>query len=61
VIDCDGSPLAVTARSQNDGEVMAAQHATLPLFGLQFHPESYLTADGMTFIRNFLRICDSRR
>ncbi len=28
---------------------------------LQFHPESYLTADGMTFIRNFLRICDSRR
>jgi anthranilate synthase component 2 len=61
VIDCDGSPLAVTARSQSDGEAMAAQHTTLPLFGLQFHPESYLTMDGKTFIRNFLRICDSGR
>jgi anthranilate synthase/aminodeoxychorismate synthase-like glutamine amidotransferase len=61
VIDCDGGPLGVTARSRSDGEVMAVQHATLPLFGLQFHPESYLTADGMTFIRNFLTICDGRR
>lgn len=61
VIDCSGSRLAVTARSQSDSEVMGVQHATLPLFGLQFHPESYLTADGMTFIGNFLRICDNRR
>lgn len=37
-----------------DGLVMAVQHATLPRFGLQFHPESILTPDGEEMVKAFL-------
>ena len=47
--------LTVTART-GDGEVMAVMHRDHPLFGLQFHPESILTPDGMCILENFLRI-----
>lgn len=36
------------------GEVMAVQHEEYPLYGLQFHPESILTPDGITILKNFL-------
>jgi anthranilate synthase component 2 len=38
-----------------DGEVMAVRHRTLPVVGVQFHPESVLTPDGPILARNFLR------
>ena len=47
--------LRVTARTA-DGEVMAVQHTDYPVFGLQFHPESILTPDGMAIIKNFLEV-----
>ncbi|HEY7756462.1 MAG TPA: aminodeoxychorismate/anthranilate synthase component II [Actinomycetota bacterium] len=47
--------LEVTAWS-DDGLVMAAQHRELPRFGVQFHPESILTPDGPTIVRNVLRL-----
>ncbi len=37
-----------------DGEVMAVRHRELPLDGVQFHPESVLTPNGLDLIRNFL-------
>ncbi len=37
-----------------DGEVMAVRHRTLPVDGVQFHPESVLTPDGPLLCRNFL-------
>lgn len=37
-----------------DGEVMAVEHQEYPIYGLQFHPESILTPEGMNIIRNFL-------
>ena len=40
----------------NDGEVMAVQHRELPVFGLQFHPESILTPDGTQILRNFINL-----
>ncbi|MCR5304722.1 MAG: aminodeoxychorismate/anthranilate synthase component II [Lachnospiraceae bacterium] len=47
--------LRVTAMSDDD-EVMAVEHTEFPVYGLQFHPESILTPDGPTIIRNFLNI-----
>lgn len=45
--------LVVTAVDQ-EGEIMAVRHKTNKVFGVQFHPESILTPDGETMIRNFL-------
>lgn len=45
--------LKVTART-TEGEVMAVQHRSCPIYGVQFHPESILTPDGKTMLKNFL-------
>lgn len=45
--------LAVTARA-DDGEVMAVEHRELPIYGVQFHPESILTPHGQAMLGNFL-------
>ncbi|MBQ3388123.1 MAG: aminodeoxychorismate/anthranilate synthase component II [Thermoguttaceae bacterium] len=47
--------LRVIARTA-EGEVMAVQYADYPVFGLQFHPESILTPQGKTILRNFMEI-----
>lgn len=48
------SELQVTAHADDDGEIMAIQHQELPLYGLQFHPESIGTPEGQVMIKNFL-------
>ena len=45
--------LKVTART-TEGEVMAVQHRSRPIYGVQFHPESILTPNGKTMLKNFL-------
>jgi anthranilate synthase component 2/para-aminobenzoate synthetase component 2 len=47
--------LEVTARTER-GEIMGVRHRTLPLEGVQFHPESVLTPEGNRLMENFLRI-----
>jgi anthranilate synthase/aminodeoxychorismate synthase-like glutamine amidotransferase len=47
--------LQVTAETA-EGEVMGLQHRELPIHGVQFHPESVLTAEGMALLRNFLAL-----
>jgi len=48
--------LVVNARS-DDGHVMGFHHASLPIHGVQFHPESIATEHGHAMLANFLRIC----
>ena len=45
--------LEVTARTDR-GEIMGLRHTTLPIEGVQFHPESFLTENGHALIRNWL-------
>ena len=40
----------------DDGVIMAMRHRERPLFGIQFHPESYGTTGGDQLIRNFLEV-----
>lgn len=47
--------LSVCAHTE-DGEVMAVMHKDTPVYGLQFHPESILTPDGITILKNFLEV-----
>jgi anthranilate synthase component 2 len=59
IVEADGFPpdLEVTAWTQKDGardEIMGLKHKTLPIEGVQFHPESILTEHGHDLLRNFL-------
>ena len=45
--------LEVTAKT-SDEEIMAVRHKTLPVEGVQFHPESFLTTAGKDLLRNFI-------
>ena len=51
-------PFEVTAWSQHDGnvdEIMGIRHRTLPIEGVQFHPESILSEQGHELLNNFLK------
>jgi anthranilate synthase component II len=57
VINRDTLPkeLSITAES-DDGEIMGVRHKTLPVWGVQFHPESILTEHGHDLLKNFLSL-----
>lgn len=46
--------LEVLSKSKDDGEIMTVKHKQYNVYGLQFHPESILTPDGLTIMENFL-------
>ena len=47
--------LEVTAETE-EGEIMGLRHRELPIYGVQFHPESIATEHGMQILRNFLNL-----
>ena len=50
--------LEIISKAKDDGEVMAVKHKDFNVYGLQFHPESILTPDGLTIIENVLEKVD---
>ena len=57
VVSHDGFPpcLEITART-DDNVIMGARHKVYPIEGVQFHPESFLTGEGMKIIKNFIEL-----
>ncbi len=53
--------LKIVASSADDGEIMALEHASAPIAGVQFHPESIASEHGAAIIRNFLAMAKSAR
>ena len=50
----------ITARADAD-EIMGIRHRVLPLVGVQFHPESFLTTEGPSLLQNFLAMSAAKR
>ncbi len=50
-------PIAIAT---SDNEIMAVKHRDYPIYGLQFHPESYMTHEGVKIMENFFKIADER-
>lgn len=46
--------LQIISKAKDDGEIMAVKHKQYNIYGLQFHPESILTPDGITIIQNYI-------
>lgn len=49
-----------TARALDDGEVMGIRHVSLPIEGVQFHPESVVTEGGLAMVQNFVNMARAR-
>jgi anthranilate synthase component 2 len=57
VVEPSSLPDSLVANAHTaDGEIMALAHKTLPVWGVQFHPESILTTDGKKLLANFLEL-----
>lgn len=53
--------LRVTATADDDGEIMALEHAAAPIAGVQFHPESIASEHGAAILGNFFAMAEERR
>jgi anthranilate synthase/aminodeoxychorismate synthase-like glutamine amidotransferase len=57
LIERDSCPDCLEITAETDaGEIMGIAHKTLPIWGVQFHPESIATDGGMKLLENFLTL-----
>ncbi|WP_410502193.1 aminodeoxychorismate/anthranilate synthase component II [Exiguobacterium acetylicum] len=56
VIERETFPEVLEVTAEAGGEIMALRHRTLPIHGVQFHPEAILTRDGKQMLKNFLEL-----
>ncbi len=56
IVSEDGLPEELQISARSEGLIMGLRHRTLPIEGVQFHPESVLTDDGRQLIANFLKL-----
>ncbi|WP_298958435.1 aminodeoxychorismate/anthranilate synthase component II [uncultured Methylobacterium sp.] len=54
IVDCASCPADLAVTAEADGLIMALEHASRPVHGVQFHPESVLSQHGERMVRNFL-------
>jgi anthranilate synthase/aminodeoxychorismate synthase-like glutamine amidotransferase len=60
-VDVASAPELRVDAVSDDGTIMAISHRRYPVYGIQFHPESVLTPDGMTMIAHFVDLAGSLR
>jgi anthranilate synthase/aminodeoxychorismate synthase-like glutamine amidotransferase len=59
IVKRDSLPESLTATAHtDDGIIMGLRHRSLPIYGVQFHPESIATAHGHDILKNFLTLAD---
>ncbi|PID90417.1 MAG: hypothetical protein CSA97_03030 [Bacteroidetes bacterium] len=55
-VDRNGLPGCLRVSSEDEEErILSLTHKELPIWGVQFHPESYMTHDGVRLIQNWLK------
>jgi anthranilate synthase/aminodeoxychorismate synthase-like glutamine amidotransferase len=56
IVAADSLPPSLVPTAWTDGLIMGLRHATLPIYGVQFHPESIASAHGHDILANFLAL-----
>ena len=56
IVSEDGLPEELQISARSEGLIMGLRHRTFPVEGVQFHPESVLTGEGVRLLENFLKL-----